>query len=394
VSEALTPTRAANAAAGTQTSCVLLTVITVLLALAADDPRTGALLRPLYFALLFGFFHGVGRREPRLARLPFRLVQSGFLVLTLGFTVSATIHLDTLPLEPELRGPLLDQLERGAVFLLALSLISYGILLWIPELVQSQRILRENFQLARGQLRQSESARERIELRLVEADRLRAVGEIAAGAAHDLRNPLAIVKAAAESIAPTGEADEFVDVIRRNVDRAERTIQSLLDLGKPAELAITDVALDAMLDETLALVRVEARRREVRFEQIGRVGLAVRADRKLFVQALLNLVLNALQASPPGSTVRISRHELHAGGASFAAVVVADRGSGIDAETAKKLFTPFYTTKSSGTGLGLLSSRRILAELGGRIGLRPRRRGGAFATVILPLVSAPVGSPR
>ncbi len=375
----------------TRTSCVLLTVITVVLALFSDDWRVGVLVRPLYFALLFGFLHGIGRSEPKLVRLPFRLVQSGFLVLTLAFTASAAIHLEVLPLEPQFGDSLLDQCERGAVFLLALSLIGYGILLWIPELLESQRILRANFQRARGQLRLSERARDKMELRLVDADRLRAVGEIAAGAAHDLRNPLAIVKAAAESLDQESAPGlgEYIDVIRRNVDRAERTIQSLLDLGKPAQLTIADIDAAAVVEETLALVRVEARRRDVSLQMAIQPGLQLRADRKLLVQALLNLVLNALQASPAGTQVELRTRTFHAQGTSFAALVIADRGSGIDAQAAKRLFTPFHTTKSDGTGLGLLSSRRILEELGGRIGLRRRPRGGAFATVVLPLARTP-----
>jgi signal transduction histidine kinase len=377
--------RSGDLVRGITASCLLLTVLVVLLAAFADQPQLDAVLRPLYFALLFSFFHAIGRRQPEIAVLPFRLIQSGFAVLTLGSTAAVVVRGLDLAQEPD--GVVLTALERGAVFLLGLTLISYGILLWIPSLLESRRVLRQRYDATRGALRLSERARVRMEERFVEADRLHALGELAAGIAHDLRNPLAIVRAAAASLASRprtpADLDEHTAVIVRNVDKAERTIAALLDLGKPRSLTLQPVDLDALLAEIIALVSVESRRRAIALERRGETGLTAHADHKQLVQVLLNLVLNAIQAGTEGTTIGLRTRGTSVGGMQRIALAVEDRGTGIDPAQRDKLFAPFFTTKREGTGLGLLSCRRLLNDLGGQVDLYPRRRGGTRALVLL-----------
>ncbi|MEE9125666.1 MAG: ATP-binding protein, partial [Planctomycetota bacterium] len=111
----------------------------------------------------------------------------------------------------------------------------------------------------------------------------------------------------------------------------------------------------------------------------------VETDPKLLLRALLNLLLNALHASEKGSRVRLRVREFHLGDSKMAAIAVEDRGTGLSGDVRQRLFTPFFTTKEQGTGLGLLSCRRILDDLGGRIGLFPRNWRGARAVILLPL---------
>ena len=111
---------------GTATTCFLLTAMTVLLAVFAGHPRVDLVLRPLYFALLFSFFHAIGRAQRELRDLPFRLIEFGFLVLTLGFTAAAIARGTGIDGESLLDAIVLAALERGAVFLIGLSLITYG----------------------------------------------------------------------------------------------------------------------------------------------------------------------------------------------------------------------------------------------------------------------------
>jgi signal transduction histidine kinase len=374
---------------GTVTSCLLLTLITVLLAVFADDPRIDAVLRPLYFGLLWGFFRAIGRRERGMIGLPYRLFVLGFLVLTLGSCAAAILRFSGATGSSEFASLLHVALERGGVFLLGLSLISYGVLLWVPELVEGRRLLR-------GQLRLSEVARNRMEQRLTEADRLHALGQLAAGVAHDLRNPLAIVRGAAEALqararAPA-EVAEYAEVMVRNIDKADRTIRMLLDLGKAQPEKPRPVDADALLAEATALVAVEARRRRIALHTVGQRGLVLLGDTKLLLQPLLNLLLNALQASSEGGEVTVSARVLRVHGHEFGVIAIADRGCGIQATARVRLFTPFFTTKTGGTGLGLLSSRRVVEQLGGRIGLYPRGRGGARAVLLLPAVPGPATS--
>jgi signal transduction histidine kinase len=108
------------------------------------------------------------------------------------------------------------------------------------------------------------------------------------------------------------------------------------------------------------------------------------ADRELLLQVLLNLVLNAAQASPEGGTVVVRARPFGQGAHAQTAIAVEDRGQGLSPEVRRHLFTPFFTTRTGGTGLGLLSSRRLIDDMHGRLGLFPRARGGARALVLLP----------
>ena len=138
----------------------------------------------------------------------------------------------------------------------------------------------------------------------------------------------------------------------------------------------------------LQLVEVESRRVDVRV--IGQESPEVfgQVDRKLLGQVLLNLVLNAMQASPPHSKVKLRARYITLDDRRFAVLAVEDRGHGIQPTVRRSLFTPFFTTKPGGTGLGLLSSRKIVDDLGGNIRLFPRTRGGARSLLVFP--GAPV----
>ena len=236
-----------------------------------------------------------------------------------------------------------------------------------------------------------------MERRFVDADRLHALGELAAGVAHDLRNPLAIIKAAAGSLSRADrtpqEMSEHTEVICRNIDRAERTISALLELGKPRALEPRQVDLVESLADVVALVQVEAKRREVAVQRRVEPGIEGHADPKLLSRALLNLLLNALQASPAGSSVTLIARRFDLTTGPVAMIAVEDRGHGIDRSHRDKLFTPFFTTKEDGTGLGLLSTRRLVDEMGGRVALFPRSSGGTRAVLLLPAV-APAGTFR
>ena len=369
---------------GTLTSCFLVTVMTIMLAVFADHPKVDPVLRPLYFALLFGAFAAVRRREKKLAGLAFRLVEMGFFVLTIGFATASVLRLQGMA-----ASPYVVHMERGAIFLLGLSTVCYGIILVVPDLLENYGGLREKHAHTRGQLHRVTLSHDRMERRIVDVEAHRALGELAAGVAHDLRNPLTIVKATAESMARKerthAEVDEHVQIITRNIEKAERTIAALLNLGKPRELALRDASLHELLAEVTALIAVQYRDKGVQLIQEPGSDVRVETDPKLLLRALLNLVINALHASEKGSRVRLRVREFHLGDSRMAAIVVEDRGTGLSREVRQRLFTPFFTTKEEGTGLGLLSCRRILDDLGGRIGLFPRNWRGTRAVILLPL---------
>ncbi|MCB9889989.1 MAG: HAMP domain-containing histidine kinase [Planctomycetes bacterium] len=371
---------------GSQITCLAITLLTVMLAMYSGHPEIDPVLRTLYFVVLFSAFHAIRRREPVLDSAALRLVTLGFLVLALGFTASAAVRLSGRASHAGWL-ELGESCERGGVFLLGVSLITYGILLTMPALAESYRVLRREFAATQGELREVVRRHHHMESRILEVERYRALGELAAGVAHDLRNPLTIVKTAAEALSrkPRGatEVAEHCAVISRNIERAERTIAALLDLGKPRSLSLREHDLGRVAGEAVALIRPEARRRRITLEQMPSPSpIAVQTDQRLLSQALINLLLNALQATPAGGHVTVRTRAADRG--RLAVIAIEDRGSGMAPEDRSKLFSPFFTTKEGGTGLGLLSCRRVLDELGGSIELFPRQRGGARAVVVLP----------
>lgn len=367
--------------------CALLTVLTVALAALTGWSRTEVALRPLFFALLWSFLRTTGTRHPHIRGLPLRLCEAGFLVLTLASSASAVLAL----LEVAPPGSFAEQLrvvfDRGAIFLLGFVLLSYGLLLWIPLVLESHRQLEASMARTQDELHESESARSHMEQKLVEAHRIGILGELAAGVAHDLRNPLTIIKGAAEALQRKARSPESIaehaEIIRRGVEKADRTIQALLDLGQPRKAVRGPIPLAEVAREVLALVQVEGRRKQLRF--VAEVGAhVVLADREHLLQVLVNLLLNAAHASPHQGTIDVRARRFERRGRATVAIVVEDRGKGLPPEVRHQLFTPFFTTRSGGTGLGLLSSRRVAHELGGDLGLYPRTRGGARAVLVLP----------
>jgi len=369
----------------------LLTLLTVMLAWPNPPTAFAALVRPAYFALLTWFFVRARAASPALHSQPMKLVCLGFFVLWLGYTLAALIHFSDLEKGHAAAVYLRATCERGAWFLLGTTVISYGLMLWIPEVIRSHRLLAEHSAKQQGELQRSENVRGQLEQRLVEADRLAMLGELAASVAHDLRNPLTVVKGTAESLCrrprTAEEVSAHTDVIRRNIDKADETIESLIDLAKPKPISLIETDATSALQEVAELLQVEARQRQVTLTVAAPSTAAQRlqTDRTLLAQALMNLALNALQASAPGGEIILRAH----GRGSHIALSVSDRGVGLPQPLRDNLFQPFFTTKNTGTGLGLVSCRRIATELGGSLRLYPRHRGGARALLWLPKTNGP-----
>jgi signal transduction histidine kinase len=374
---------------GSRTSCALLTVLTILLAWPASPAPYGAVVRTLYFALLAWFFGRAARASPALRGTALLLVRNGFRVLLACHAVSVGIHVagaeDQHPFWTYLR----QACEHGALFLLGTTLVAYGVMLLIPQVIDHHRLQEEDAARQRGALQIAETARTRLEQHLVDADRRAMLGELAASVAHDLRNPLTIVKGAAESLCRRTrdgfEVRNHTEVIQRNIDKANNVLEALIGLARPRTHEPQPIAPLLLLREVADLLQVESRRRQVtiRFAAAAE-QMACTSDHALLVQALLNLALNALQASPAGSDVRLLARAFALSGRPRLALVAADRGPGIPPTVRERLGTPFFTTKADGTGLGLASCRRIATELRGGLRLYPRRAGGCRAILLLP----------
>lgn len=376
---------------GTYASCALLTLLTVLLAWPGAPAAITTMVPPTYFGLLAWYFARAAAMAPELRGQSIGLVIAGFAIRSGSSLLSAVIgHLRPDAGRDTLLGYVRFVCDDGALFLLGTTLGTFGLMLWIPQVVASHRLLARREADQRHLLQAAVSERTLLERHLVDADRRGMLAELAASIAHDLRNPLTIVKGTAESLCrrprTTHEVAEHTAVIRRNIDKADRTIESLIALARPHAPRSEPVApLDA-LQEVAELLQTEARRRRVQLvvDRSASTCPPIATDRTLLTQALMNLALNALQATPAGGHVRLAARAVRRRDVDGILLLVDDDGQGLPAEVRRKLFTPFFTTKAEGTGLGLASCRRIAVEIGGALRLYPRGKQGARAVLALP----------
>jgi PAS domain S-box-containing protein len=213
----------------------------------------------------------------------------------------------------------------------------------------------------------------RLERRWRRSQRLAALGTMAAGVAHEIRNPLGGIRAASQLLAREMDDDrkDFLDVIIREVDRLDHTVEQLLDLGRPTKAEMAPVAIDTIIERALALVAPHSQKGVV--DLVKDIPADLRhtfADAAQLTQVFLNLFLNALQAMPDGGTLTISaRNGVDSAGKKTPLVVVdvKDTGHGMSRQVLEHLFMPFFSTRENGTGLGLAISHRIVEEHGGAI---------------------------
>jgi signal transduction histidine kinase len=235
--------------------------------------------------------------------------------------------------------------------------------------------------------------------RLRERDRLAVLGQMAAGLAHEIKNPLGAIKGAAQLLSEPPEgleldpnAREFVGIILEEVERLDRVVGSVLDYARPSKSNLGPVDLNAVVRRTLQLLAPDPETGSQHSTELDPALPEVRADAEQLRQVLINLVRNAVQATEGRGRVWVStRLRKTADGRSWAELAVRDEGPGMSAQVRKSLFVPFFTTKDKGTGLGLAISQRMVEEMGGRIDVASQPGFGATFTVGLALVST---SPR
>lgn len=221
------------------------------------------------------------------------------------------------------------------------------------------------------------------------AEKLALVGELAAGMAHEIRNPLTTVKGFAQLLKSKdkyAEDRETLDLIDSSVDHIEGIVSETLLLAKPQKMGLSAVQLRNLVEETCKLMRNEAVLKEINLELYCEEGnFTILGDEGHLKQVMVNLVKNAIEATPKNGRINFS---LELKDKSTALIAVKDNGAGIKPEDMDKIGTPFFTTKPSGTGLGLSVSKRIIEEHRGTFDIKSRLGKGTKIMIELPLISA------
>lgn len=249
-------------------------------------------------------------------------------------------------------------------------------------------------------LRDLTSIRE-LEAAVRQADRLSTLGTLAAGLAHEVKNPLGGIKGAAQLLERELDADsdlhEYPRVMIKEAERIDKIIRQLLDLASPRGPRYQPVNLHMVLGDIILLQREAADSREIAVTTGFDPSIPpIMADEAQLTQVFLNLIRNALEAMPEGGRLTVSSRVLseyqlarNESRSRMVSVEVADTGQGIAEENLVKVGTPFFSTKDNGTGLGLAICQKIVAEHRGMLKIDSKPGQGTRISVLLPLIQSP-----
>ncbi|HBV4559056.1 TPA: two-component system sensor histidine kinase ZraS [Klebsiella aerogenes] len=241
--------------------------------------------------------------------------------------------------------------------------------------------------LAQFWFRRYRRSRQQLQEAMARKEKLMALGHLAAGVAHEIRNPLSSIKGLAKYFAertpPGGEAQELALVMAKEADRLNRVVSELLELVRPAHLNYQPVDINALIHHSLQLVSQDAQSRGIELQFTPRPELtSIKADPDRLNQVLLNLYLNAMQAIGRDGVIHVSACEADR---QRVKIVVKDSGKGMSDEELQAIFTPYFTTKADGTGLGLAVVQNIIEQHGGTIRAESQPGAGAIFTLWLPV---------
>jgi len=239
---------------------------------------------------------------------------------------------------------------------------------------------------ARRRERAAAAALDAARSRVAQSEKLAALGQLAAAIAHEVRNPLAVVRSAAQGLGetvPAADADghRAASFIVAEVDRLSSVVTSLLAFARPLQLQTRPTAVSDVVARAVTLAGADLAAKRVRLARDESPALPlVQADGDLVCQVLVGLLANAAAATPAGGEVVVRARAA----ADAVELAVADSGPGVAPELRARVFEPFFTTRPDGTGLGLAVARQIVEAHGGRIDVADRPGGGACFTVSLP----------
>lgn len=279
--------------------------------------------------------------------------------------------------------------------------------------ITEEKQAKEDLLAAHRGLKQAHENLRELQMHLVEAEKMRTIGRLAAGVAHEVKNPLAIISMGVEylsqlSLGEDPTAPEILSQLSTAVKRADLVVRELLDFAVPKQLVLTEEDLNSVVEETLTLTSGLLTKKEIKVVRELAPDLPkVHIDRIKIGQILVNLLANANDAVPEsggcilvrtsaqqltgvGANIGDARSEVFRAGDRIVSIEIEDNGPGISASTLDKVFDPFFTTKPTGegTGLGLTVAKTIMDVHGGAITIRNGEQGGAKVTVMLKAIDS------
>jgi PAS domain S-box-containing protein len=229
------------------------------------------------------------------------------------------------------------------------------------------------------------SERKKAEEILLQSEKLSIVGELAAGVAHEIRNPLTTIKGFVQLNKWGNSSNEYNDLLLSELERIETITSEMLSLGKPQAIKLSRVNLRELIENTLELLSPQALMNDILFNlTVEESPFFITCEKNQLKQVFLNIIKNAIEAMPEGGEIQIN---LQKGTEGECIISFQDQGCGIPEEILPRLGEPFYTLKEKGTGLGLMICHKIIKQHQGSITYKSKAQEGTFVEIKLPLTS-------
>ena len=290
----------------------------------------------------------------------------------------------------------LQAMNPSAIYTQWVEIALINVIGWLTGFLTGQeRRAKRKYQIALTiqkelveKLKQESQERERLEGTIRQTERLTALGHMSAGLAHEIRNPLGIMKVSIQLLAQEkvddGVVAEYCRVLLEECERLNRLVSEFLSFARPQELVRERIALGTILDEGVTLIQPALMQHHIELKQArSQVDeQEVEVDPDQMKQVILNILLNAIDAQGEGGVIHLEGVRQ----VGFVGFAVSDEGAGISQEAMPYIYDPFFTTKEKGTGLGLSVVHRILDQHGGRITTANRSVGGVRVEILLPFL--------
>jgi len=231
---------------------------------------------------------------------------------------------------------------------------------------------------------------------IFQCEKLISLGILAAGLAHEIKNPLSSIQSFAQLLPEKYDDEEFRNnfskVVARDVNRISKLTDNILSLAKPTPTQLSIHNINDIIDETLSLVNGEILENKTHVIKSYSKSIAIKGNKEALKQVFLNIILNAIHSMPNGGALNISSSMVSMSDMqdlkknhNYVRVEIQDTGCGIEKKLLSKLFDPFFTNKTQGTGLGLALAQRIIEQHNGSIGVSSKLGEGATFWIILPV---------